>query len=128
MDITKFFDCHNIDHIVAYREIIANGQWPDNFIPEGTNFIPGWQVHLAYQMADAWIKQALAGNVIGIPPEVVAEQAPASKAINIVFDGPPAHQSGRFVEVENDEGQGISVGEWIDRKDGYWAMRIEKLP
>lgn len=49
-----------------------------------------------------------------------------SEYINIVFDGPPGHESGRFVEVENDSGKSISIGEWIDRKDGYWALRIPK--
>jgi len=108
MDITNFFNCYNVAHLAAYRELAANGAWPDDFIPEGTTFRPMWQVNLAYKMADAWLEQSLAG-----------------KAINIIFDGPPADQSGRFVEVENDEGQGIRVGEWIDKKDGYWALRIE---
>lgn len=46
-------------------------------------------------------------------------------AINIIFDGPPSHESGRFIEVENDAGESIHVGEWIDRGDGTWALRIE---
>ena len=45
------------------------------------------------------------------------------KPINIIFDGPPSHESGRFVEVETDDGAGISVGKWIDRKDGLWSLR-----
>lgn len=48
-----------------------------------------------------------------------------SKGINIIFDGPPSHESGRFVEVENDGGRSISVGEWIERGDGLWALRLE---
>ena len=44
--------------------------------------------------------------------------------IEIVFDGPPEAVSGRFVEVENPQGASISVGEWIDRGDGFWALRI----
>jgi hypothetical protein len=48
--------------------------------------------------------------------------------INIIFDGPPSHESGRFVEVENDAGESISIGEWIEREDGYWALRITELP
>lgn len=50
------------------------------------------------------------------------------KPINIIFDGPPSEPSGRFVEVETDEGQSISIGEWIDRGDGLWALRITELP
>lgn len=48
--------------------------------------------------------------------------------INIIFDGPPSHESGRFVEVETDDGKSISVGEWIEREDGLWALRITELP
>lgn len=50
--------------------------------------------------------------------------------IDIVFDGPPSHQSGRFVEVEDASGRSIKVGEWIDRGNGYWVLRIrrEDLP
>jgi hypothetical protein len=44
--------------------------------------------------------------------------------IDIVFDGPPSHESGRFVEVEDAEGKSISVGEWIDRGNGLWALRL----
>lgn len=46
-------------------------------------------------------------------------------AINIVFDGPPGHEAGRFVEVETDDGHSISLGHWLQRSDGYWALRIE---
>ncbi|GAB1512575.1 hypothetical protein JCM33774_46170 [Actinophytocola sp. KF-1] len=45
--------------------------------------------------------------------------------INIVFDGPPSHEEPRFVEVEDDEGHSIRVGEWVPRGDGSWALRIE---
>lgn len=48
--------------------------------------------------------------------------------INIIFDGPPSHVPGRFVEVETDDGVSIAVGEWIKRPDGYWALRITQLP
>lgn len=52
-----------------------------------------------------------------------------SKFIDIVFDGPPSHESGRFVEVENDEGVSIKWGEWIKRDDHYWALRFtDRVP
>lgn len=44
--------------------------------------------------------------------------------IDIVFDGPPSHKSGRFVETESPAGVGVHAGEWIDRGDGFWALRI----
>ena len=51
-----------------------------------------------------------------------------TKAINIIFDGPPSHESGRFVEVETDDGKPINAGKWIERPDGLWALRITELP
>lgn len=43
---------------------------------------------------------------------------------DVVFDGPPGPESGRFIEVESPESASIAVGEWIDRGDGTWALRI----
>ena len=45
-------------------------------------------------------------------------------AINIIFDGPPGPESGRFVEVETDEGQGMGIGSWVDQNNGHWSLRI----
>lgn len=50
------------------------------------------------------------------------------KPINIIFDGPPEHNAGRFVEVETDDGKSLKIGEWIKQKDGFWALRITELP
>lgn len=46
--------------------------------------------------------------------------------IDVVFDGPPSHVCGRFVEVEDPEGKSINVGQWIDRGNGLWALRIPR--
>lgn len=46
--------------------------------------------------------------------------------VDIVFDGPPEHEAGRFVEVENEAGESIRFGKWVERPDGYWALRIER--
>jgi len=47
--------------------------------------------------------------------------------IDILFDGPPSHESGRFVEVERaDTGASICIGKWIQRDDGFWALRIDE--
>lgn len=48
----------------------------------------------------------------------------AREYVDIVFDGPPSAESGRFVEVEDQTGAAISFGEWVHRPDGYWALRI----
>ena len=45
--------------------------------------------------------------------------------IHILFDGPPGPKSGRFVEVENDQGESISAGEWIERENGLWDLEID---
>lgn len=44
--------------------------------------------------------------------------------IDIVFDGLPSHESRRFIEVEDNSGKSVVVGEWIDRGNGLWALRI----
>lgn len=44
--------------------------------------------------------------------------------IDIVFDGPPGPEAGRFIEVEDSSGKSISFGEWMQRPDGYWVLRI----
>jgi hypothetical protein len=31
---------------------------------------------------------------------------------------------GRFVEVENEHGRSIDLGDWVHRPDGFWALRI----
>ena len=43
--------------------------------------------------------------------------------IDIVFDGPPAPESGRFVEVEDADKRSISIGEWIPDGD-LWRLRM----
>ena len=49
-----------------------------------------------------------------------------NEELHIIFDGPPSHESGRFVEVEDGHGKSISIGEW--RQDGeYWVLAIPDL-
>lgn len=46
-----------------------------------------------------------------------------SDYIDIVFDGPPEAESGRFVEVEDADGVSIRIGDWLP--DGnLWRLRI----
>lgn len=51
---------------------------------------------------------------------------PGNNYVDIVFDGPPSHYSGRFVEVEDASGRSIRYGEWIKRPDGLWALRLPR--
>lgn len=45
-----------------------------------------------------------------------------SQEIRIRFDGPPSHESGRFIEVENEEGASLNFGEWVEDVDGTWLL------
>lgn len=47
--------------------------------------------------------------------------------LHILFDGPPSHESGRFVEVNDDTGKSVRAGEWIE-KDGFWELVIQARP
>lgn len=43
----------------------------------------------------------------------------------IVFDGPPGPLAGRFVEIEDGSGASISLGTWVERENGYWAINVD---
>jgi len=47
--------------------------------------------------------------------------------IKVIFDGPPAHKSGRFIETEREDGSSIKVGEWKDLEDGTWALCLRVI-
>lgn len=55
--------------------------------------------------------------------ELAAQQPAVAEELDIVFDGPPGPEAGRFVEVEV-EGRSVSAGQWFQREDGYWVLRI----
>ena len=44
------------------------------------------------------------------------------KHIDIVFDGPPGQDAGRFIEVEDENGRSINAGVQRDR---LWALRLD---
>lgn len=64
------------------------------------------------------------GKALQVQPSAPDSGDGGAQYIDIVFDGPPSHESGRFVEVENERGQSIKFGGWVHRLDGYWALRI----
>lgn len=58
---------------------------------------------------------------------LTAPAATEAEAVQIRFDGPPSHESGRFVEVENEKGESINFGEWF--QDGeYWLLKFLLSP
>lgn len=44
--------------------------------------------------------------------------------VDVIFAGSPGPTGGAFVEVEDPKGRSVNTGDWIDRGDGYWALRI----
>lgn len=44
--------------------------------------------------------------------------------IYIVFDKMPGPEGCTFIEVEDEDGKGLRVGEWMNRDDGYVALHI----
>ena len=59
-------------------------------------------------------------------PSPALAAARAEGFIDILFDGPPGPDGGRFVEVEDANHQSLRLGEWIERGDGYWALRVPR--
>lgn len=43
---------------------------------------------------------------------------------DIVFDGPPGPEAPRLIDVVDEEGRSVEFGEWIERPDGTWVLRI----
>lgn len=50
----------------------------------------------------------------------------ASRIIDVVFDGPPGPDAPRFIEVEDEQGRSIRYGEWLERDDGAWVLRVPR--
>lgn len=51
-----------------------------------------------------------------------------TKYIDIVFDGPSGPEAPRLIEAEDDTGHSIDLGEWLQRPDGRWVLRLTSLP
>lgn len=65
----------------------------------------------------------LADAVDGL--KTLAENLYRREFFDIVFDGPVGAMRGpRYVEVEDPDGQGIRIGEWLKRPDGYNVLRV----
>lgn len=87
-------------------------------------------------IAEAYILQALRLLHSVIEGDTTVDQAladmediitePGSRAglrkVYVVFDGPPEHNAGRFVEVEDENGHSLRAGGWEKCKDGYWTL------
>ncbi len=58
---------------------------------------------------------------INLSPTQPSEVGPF---IEIIFDASNGPMNMVFVEVENEKGQSVNVGEWHDQAEGYSALRI----
>lgn len=67
MTFEDFFDPYNIDHIVACSHVMEHGTQPEGFIPDGTIMGVHWFILMTSKCTASWIKQAIAGNISGIP-------------------------------------------------------------
>ena len=51
---------------------------------------------------------------------------PEAEHINVVFDRGPGPWPQQLIDVEDDQGRSVTAGEWIERDDGTWALRIHR--
>lgn len=47
------------------------------------------------------------------------------KELRIVCSNPPSNEHGEFIEIEDENGKSVSVGEWSRREDGLWEYIID---
>jgi hypothetical protein len=69
--IVDFFDPYNVEHLKAYRVLEKTGFWPKEFLPEddykNMEWPLIWQAALTAKMTAAWLEQAEAGHIFGMP-------------------------------------------------------------
>lgn len=97
--------------------------------PEGFCDKPAYGKPLPYEtFRDGWTGELkrFDGGYCGYVPGLACSchGGPAEPYFDFVCDAPPGPESGRFIEVENALGQGISKGQWLKRPDGYWVLRV----
>jgi hypothetical protein len=51
-----------------------------------------------------------------------------AQEIHVVFDSPPGRDMPTLIEVEDENGHGIEVGEWRERPGGYWDLVLHAAP
>ena len=101
--------------------------------PRWDVWVPAHDYYCTYQSCDEHLPEMIdfspelmAGlQIAPIGGEFAGSNAPTRtiRTVDIVFDGPPGHESGRFVEVENPDGTATpSIGTWLERGD-YWVLR-----
>lgn len=61
MNLSEYFDPHNMVHVQAWKFLCEHGMWPPAFWNEidSMTIDNGWQIAVAAKMADAWVKHML---------------------------------------------------------------------
>lgn len=108
----------------------ANNAWNDlgeklGFKPMTVEPIPskGERFFLAEPTYDMKPIENLMDEFINKLDAVKTKPLEGGAAINIILDCSDS-QSPIFVEIENDNGESVSIGEYIARSGGLWSIRI----
>lgn len=143
MAVTSNVGGETLKYFDGMWHIQTNGEWEEaplmDFRDKATKELESEICNLRELLAEAYAE--LSGK-ISHASDCAVSQAPAmtpgrcncdspdkpskSIAVNIVFEA-TLSSTLRFVEVENDDGESMNIGKWIER-DGYSVLRIEKLP
>jgi hypothetical protein len=51
---------------------------------------------------------------------------PATEFVNICFDRGPGPWPQQLIDVEDDQGRSVNYGDWLEREDGTWALRVPR--
>ena len=123
----------SLKHVGEWRDILNEACKRIAELEAERDLLRRIAVHTVNETDGFASEHATIGFLCGLPAEVAAikRERDALRAeeqrleyINVVFDGPPSHESGRFIETEDIAGASVNCGEWIDLEDGCWALRI----
>jgi len=66
----------------------------------------------------AWAKQEVA-RIERLKPS-------RTENLHFVFDEPTSPEGAKFIEVEDDSGKSINIGEWRERPDDLWELIVPR--
>jgi hypothetical protein len=47
-----------------------------------------------------------------------------TRFLHFLFDRPPGPEAPRLIEVNDDEGKSVEAGQWEERDDGKWELKV----
>jgi hypothetical protein len=54
--VQDWFNPDDDAHLQAYDQFQRTGTWPQGFLPAEVGFPPAWHLHLAWRMAERWLR------------------------------------------------------------------------